>query len=164
MQKAALIGSLLLVQIHQACLRRDTALPFQLFIDEVHTFAPYTIAEMLSGIRKYNVQLTTVHQYLAQLHPLLLASVKANSTQYVFRLSFEDSRSFPELGDQELQPYELEPYQAWVFGHHKPQLVTTAPLSFQQYEASARQIDANLRRNYCASFLGDAAKQLQQFS
>ena len=41
--KSALLGSMLLSQIHQACMARDTTVPFHLYIDEAQTFAPHTI-------------------------------------------------------------------------------------------------------------------------
>jgi hypothetical protein len=146
-QKSAVIGSMLLVEIHQAAMRRDPAVPFYLFVDEVHTFASTSLREMLSGIRKHNVSLTLCHQYVGQLDPLLWSSIRANCDSYVFRTSFDDSRHFPELGDQELQPHELDLYQRWCFGHGKPTLGYTSPLSYEPYKAAARQIQAHHTRN-----------------
>ena len=52
-EKASLIGSLLLSQLQLSALSRTgERTPFHLYIDECHHFAPGTLAEMLSGIRK----------------------------------------------------------------------------------------------------------------
>ena len=142
-EKTAVLGSLLLAQIHQACLRRDTATPFHLYVDEVHTFAESSIREMLSGVRKFNVELTVVHQYLGQLGEQFRASVKANTDQYVFKVSTEDSEHFGGVGGTNIQPHELEPYHAWVFDRVKPCMIHTQPLSYAPYSASARQIRAH---------------------
>lgn len=146
--KSALIGSLLLVQLHQAFLHRPTTVPFSLFVDEAHTFASPSLVEMLSGIRKSNVSLTICHQYLSQLDPMLRSSLKANADAYIFRSSYEDARAFPELGDGHMQPYELPPFQYWSFVRDsKPTKEHTEPLSFDPYHASARKVVAHVRRN-----------------
>lgn len=144
--KAALLGSILLAQIHQACLSRDTTIPFHLFIDECHTFAPHTISEMLSGIRKFNVSVTIVHQYMRQLDQGLLDSARANCVEYIFRVSVDDRKLLPDLGGMEVQPYELEPFQCWVFGDGKPRLELTQPITYPVLSKSRERIIANQRK------------------
>lgn len=146
--KSALLGSLLLAQLHQQLLKRDTTVPFELFVDEAHTFAPASMIEMLSGIRKAGVSLTLCHQYLSQLDSGLRSSLKANAEAFVFRTSFEDARFFPELGDNALQPYELPTYTYWQFATGaKPFLVNAKPWDLVPYSASSRQVLAHTKRN-----------------
>jgi hypothetical protein len=144
--KSALLGSMLLAQIHQACLSRDSSLPFHLFIDEVHTFAPGTITELLSGSRKFGVSVTIVHQYMRQLEPSLLDSARANCVEYIFRVSVDDRKLLPDLGDQEIQPYELEPYQCWIFGDGRQRLELTHPIPYLVLDKSRDRIIANQRK------------------
>jgi hypothetical protein len=150
LEKTAMLGSLLLTQLHQALLARDPSVPFCLYLDEVHTWAPDPIAEMLSGIRKFNVTITAVHQYLGQLDAKLRDSLNANASQFAFRVSMDDRDGLPKLGEQEIQPYELPSYTLWAFDGVTPRMVTTSPLSFTPYEASYRQIRSNILRNYVA--------------
>lgn len=145
-EKTALIGSLLLVQLHEALLSRDTAVPFHVVIDEAHTFAPEPIAEMLSGIRKQNVSLIVAHQYLSQLSPGLRASLKANAMPHLFRLSFEDSGAYPELGNV-LKPHELMDFQYWRLGR-RPAIFYTYPVDYPTFKTARRDIETNMRVNY----------------
>lgn len=143
--KSALLGSILLAQIHQACLSRHTTVPFHLYIDECHTFAPHTISEMLSGIRKFNVSVTIVHQYMRQLDQGLLDSARANCIEYVFRVSVDDEKLLPTVGTQ-LEPHALEPYQCWVFGDGKPHIEFTEPIPYPVLPKSRDRITANQRK------------------
>lgn len=89
--KVKLLGSLLLGQYHLAALDRDTTTPLSIFVDEVHQFSASTIAEMLSGLRKYNVHITVAHQTISQLEPSLFSSLMGNCAErQVFRLAPED--------------------------------------------------------------------------
>lgn len=156
--KSALLGSLLLAQLHQQLLKRDTTVPFELFVDEAHTFAPASIVEMLSGIRKAGVSLTLCHQYLSQLDSGLRSSLKANADAYVFRTSYEDAKFFPELGDNALQPYELPPFAYWQFeSGTKPFLVNAKPWTRAPYSASYRQVIAHTKRNLASAATAENA-------
>ena len=143
--KSALLGSILLAQIHQACLSRDATVPFHLFIDECQTFAPGTISELLSGSRKFGVSVTIVHQYMRQLHPMLLDSARANCTEYIFRVSVDDEKLLPTVGTQ-LEPHALEPFQCWVFGEGKPRIQFTEPIPYPVLPKSRDRIIANQRK------------------
>lgn len=163
-QKSGLVGSLLLTQIHQAALARNTTIPFELYIDEVHNFADASIREMLSGIRKTNTTLTLCHQYSDQTTRALWASIRANCESYAFRTSFSDRQSFPEMRPQEIQPYELANYKYWYFSDSRPTLETTSPVSYEPLPASARQIDANHRRNLHAPATNEINAMLEKFA
>lgn len=102
--KAKLIGSLLLTQCHLAALARSDEAPFRVHLDEVHNFAGATLVEMLSGIRKFNVSVTVVHQYLDQLSRKQLSAILGNAgTKVMFRVSAQDGKVLDDLvGDNQL--------------------------------------------------------------
>ena len=62
LQKTQMLASLLLARVHMAALSKPPTTPFHVYLDECHHVAPGTLAEMLSGIRKFNVSLTLCHQ------------------------------------------------------------------------------------------------------
>lgn len=161
LEKSALVGSLLLVQLHQALLARDPAVPFHVFIDEAHQFAPDPIAEMLSGIRKQNVHVTVAHQYMSQLSPVLLASLKANAVGHIFRLSRDDSDYFKELGNV-IKPHELMNYQYWHMGTRQV-IRQTVPLDFPTFSTAERDILTNMRMNYHLPASEENAKLLAKY-
>lgn len=160
-EKTALIGSLLLVQLHEALLSRDTSVPFHVFIDEAHTFAQEPIAEMLSGIRKQNVSLTVAHQYLGQLAPQLRASLKANAVPHLFRLSIEDSESYPELGNV-VKPYELLDFQYWRLGR-PPSIHYSESIDYPVFKTARRDIEANMRMHYHLPATEENEKLMRQY-
>lgn len=149
LEKTALIGNLLMAQIHQACLSRDITLPFYWYVDECHTFAPFTLKEVLSGARKFNVHLTGIHQYTAQLDPELLDSFTANADKVIFRVSLDDAKDLPKLKPNEIfgQLHELENFQYVRFEGQSYHLEHLGELPYAPYSASYRMIDANHRRN-----------------
>lgn len=109
--KTKLIGSLLLTQFHLAALSREPGETFHVHLDEMHTFAGHNLELMLSGIRKFNVSLTLVHQYLDQLSRDLKTAVLGNTaTRIVFRVSMKDSEELTRLlpeNNTRSKPYEL---------------------------------------------------------
>lgn len=91
--RVAVLGSVLLSLIHQACLARTSDTPFHIFIDEAHLFSSSVVKEMLSGIRKFGVELYLSHQYIDQLDRDYYAAIIGNaSTQIVFRTSQDDAK------------------------------------------------------------------------
>lgn len=94
LQKTRMLGSLLLARLHMAALARHKKKPFHIYLDECHQFAPGTLAEMLSGIRKFNVSLTLCHQYIAQLTPQLRDAILGTvGTKIVFRVGLADAEA-----------------------------------------------------------------------
>jgi len=146
-QKSAVIGSILLTQIHQATMTRDTSLPLDIYISGVHTLAHASLVEMLSSSGDQGVTLTIAHQYVDQLDRELWSSIRANCESYVFRTSFDDSPHFPELGDQQIQPYEQDIGMYWHFGRNRPTHHTVPDWPHTPLSASARTIDQHHKRN-----------------
>lgn len=103
---AALLGALLVARFGLAALsradvpekeRRD----FFLYLDEFHSFTTLSLAEMLSELRKYRLNLTLAHQYLAQVDPKMRDAVFGNvGTIIAFRIGAVDA----ELLAQEFHP------------------------------------------------------------
>lgn len=153
LSKVSLIGSVLLSAMHLACLRRDPTVPFRLYIDEVHHFAPSTLSEMLSGLRKFNVSLTVAHQYIDQLEKPFFSALMGNATQrHIFTVSPEDADRFQErLGryGSHFNLDELEPHQYRTFPWHQSQDDSlTVPLADPNL-TMPEKILVQTRRNYC---------------
>lgn len=120
---AALLGALLVSRLGLAGLSRaDTAeherRDFYLYLDEFQTFTTLSLADMLSELRKYRVNLVLAHQYLSQLDEPVRDAVLGNvGTLVNFRLGPEDA----ELMEKEFAPevsaadlMNLPNYQVYV--------------------------------------------------
>lgn len=105
---AALLGALLVTQIGITALRRaDTTeverRDFYLYLDEFQSFTTISLANMLSELRKYRVNMILAHQYLSQLEPQVLDAILGNvGTLISFRLGAADAQIlekefYPEL-------------------------------------------------------------------
>ena len=153
MSKVSLIGSLLLSQIHLACLKRDSTIPYCIYIDEVHSFTASTLAEMLSGLRKFNVHITVTHQYIEQLDRELFKSLMSNCDyRYVFRVSPEDAIKFQErlgrTGDIDLD--KLNNYIYRIFPWHNIDVdKETKALDEIQRPSTPKRIKNNTHTMYC---------------
>ena len=88
---STLLGAMLVTSIWQAALSRqdipeDARRDFYLTIDEAHSFATASMANMLAETRKYRLNLTLAHQYLDQLELPLRSAVLGNvGTLMAFR-------------------------------------------------------------------------------
>jgi xanthine/CO dehydrogenase XdhC/CoxF family maturation factor len=100
-ENAHLLGSLLVSKFHQMAMsRQDVAeekrRPFHLYIDEFHHFVTPSMAQILSGARKYRLSLVLAHQDLRQLQSRssdVLSSVLTNpATRVCFRVGDDDAR------------------------------------------------------------------------
>lgn len=152
--KTKLLGSLLLTQVHLASLKRDPAIPLSIYIDEVHTFAPSTIAEMLSGLRKFNVNITVAHQYVEQLDKTLFSSLMGNcSERLVFRVSKEDALYFEERLGKYAAHFnldELKPFRYRRYPHYSVDRDIDVPeLPKPTAKNMAERIRKHTLRNYC---------------
>src|ERR1700730_7695773 len=103
---ASLLGALLVARLGLAAMSRadipeKERLDYFLYLDEFHSFTTLSLAEMLSELRKYRLDLILAHQYLAQLDPKMRDAVFGNvGTLISFRVGAVDA----ELLAQEFYP------------------------------------------------------------
>lgn len=99
-ENSYLLGSLLVSKIQQAAMARqrmpeDQRRLFTLYVDEFQNFITPSMAEILSGTRKYRLSLVLAHQELEQLgrNDAVGSAVRANAgTRVVFRVGDHDAR------------------------------------------------------------------------
>lgn len=154
LDKASLIGSLVMSQLQLAALARPEGRrrPFHIFADECHCFGASTLAEMLSGIRKFSVSLTLANQYLDQL-PMKLRSalIGTTGTMVAFQLGASDAATLePEFklypGDYSL--CELAPYRAYTRSGMLTQLLTMSPIEDVPSQTTIRKLKNLSRARY----------------
>lgn len=97
-ENSALLGSMLITKIWEMALartnisensRKDTFL----YVDEFQNFATSTFANILSEARKYKLNLTVAHQYMAQLPDEVRATIFGNVSNLIsFRIGGEDAQ------------------------------------------------------------------------
>ncbi len=156
MDVSKFFGSMLVSQLHQALLKRQSSVPFHLYLDEVHHISKRPLKEMLSGIRKFNAQLVLAHQYVDQLSPDLFASIRANTgEQMVFRVSSDDAVKFQEPINWS-RPANLDclpkyVYRSFPFNTKRKDSndFSVSPLQHDSFPDGPAAIRANTRRNYC---------------
>lgn len=112
-KRSALFASLLLSHFYAAALTRadqteDTRVDFYLYIDEFQNAATITAPQIMSEARKYRLNLTVAHQYIAQLPEHILAAVFGTvGTIISFRVGRFDAERlskefFEEMGASDL--------------------------------------------------------------
>jgi hypothetical protein len=122
----ALLGMLLIGKTYAAAMARtavseSSRRPFHLYVDEFQQFTTDSVASMLSGARKFGLQLTLANQTLSQLlanrgQQNILDAVLGNcGTVLCFRLGVADAERMesymkPDLSSRDLQ--DLPNYQA----------------------------------------------------
>jgi len=110
---AKLLGSLLVSTIGLAALSRvdipeEDRKDFYVYLDEFQSFATLSLANMLSELRKYRVNLILAHQYLSQIDPQIRDAILGNvGTTISFRIGLVDAEILakqfePEFSDQDL--------------------------------------------------------------
>lgn len=104
-ENAYLLGSLLVIKIHQLVLGRqardaEARRPFWLYCDEFHHFLTNSMASILSGARKYNLGLILVHQEMRQLESRdrdVASAVLANAhNRIAFRVGDLDAKALED--------------------------------------------------------------------
>ena len=120
---AGLIGMVVVGKILMAALSRvDTPqvdrVPFNLYIDEFQNFSTDSIATILSEARKYGLNLTVAHQFIAQLTEKIRDAVFGNvGSMVVFRVGAEDAeflvRQFEPVFDKN-DLINIDNYHAYV--------------------------------------------------
>jgi hypothetical protein len=103
-ENSYLMGSLLVAKFHQAAMGRAN-LPenerrnFWCYIDEFHNFITPSMAEILSGARKYRIGLILAHQELRQLQrdsDVASAVLSQPYTRVCFRVGDDDARKLDD--------------------------------------------------------------------
>lgn len=103
-ENSYLLGSLLISKFQQLAMARQAQAagnrrPFWVYVDEFQNFITPSMAEILTGARKYGVGLVLAHQDLRQLqaNPDVASAVLANPfTRIVFRVGDDDARKLSE--------------------------------------------------------------------
>ena len=152
-EKASLIGALLMSNIHLTALQKKTHTPFHIYADECHHFGNQTLIEMLSGIRKFGVALVLAHQYLDQLSPQFRAALLGIvGTIVSFRLGAADAKFLaPEfqLSPQDDEPLQaIPPYHAYASVNGRAPLLKMIPTDARQYPSSPKKVQNRCRSEY----------------
>jgi type IV secretory pathway TraG/TraD family ATPase VirD4 len=106
---ASLLGAFLLARLGRTALRRaDTPetqrRDFYLYLDEFQSFSTQSLANMLSELRKYRLNLILAHQFLSQLDEVVRDAILGNvGTIIAFRVGPNDA----ELFEKEFEPKVL---------------------------------------------------------
>lgn len=115
-ENSALVGNMLVTKIYLGAMSRADApeavlknLPnFYFYVDEFQSFANESFAEILSEARKYKLNLTIAHQYVAQMPDEVKDAVFGNvGTMITFRVGATDAEVFekefaPEFTAQDI--------------------------------------------------------------
>ena len=110
---AALLGALLVSRIGLAGLSRadvpeEERRDFHVYLDEFHSFTTLSLANMMSELRKYRINLILAHQYLSQLDIQVRVAVLGNAGTIIsFRLGLADAEIigkefWPEFSKEDL--------------------------------------------------------------
>jgi hypothetical protein len=103
---ASLLGAFLVARLGRTALRRADRgeadrRDFYVYLDEFQTFSTLSLANMLSELRKYRLNLVLAHQFLSQLDLHVRDAVLGNvGTLIAFRLGVADA----ELLEKEFCP------------------------------------------------------------
>ena len=101
-KRSALFASLLVSHFFGASLTREDQeeedrIDFYLYLDEVQNMATSTVKRILSESRKYRLNLTMAHQFIAQLPEEILSAVFGNLSNIVtFRVGSTDAKRLEE--------------------------------------------------------------------
>ncbi len=105
-ESMALLGGMVVTRLYLAAMERvdiaeGTRRDFYLYVDEFQNFATESFASILSEARKYRLNLTVAHQYIAQLDEQVRDAVFGNvGTLITFRVGAADA----EFLEKEFEP------------------------------------------------------------
>lgn len=97
-ENAALLGSMFITKIQQAALarasiREEERRDFYFYVDEFQNFATDAFSSILSEARKYHLDLTIAHQYIAQLPEDVKATAFGNvGSMIAFAVGGDDAK------------------------------------------------------------------------
>lgn len=159
---AHLLGTLIVAKMGQVGLARQSLKqeerhPYYLYLDEFHHLATPSIADMVSGLRKFGIGLVLAHQDLVGLgeNKRLLHSVLANPCIRVcFRLSSEEAKifekGFAHFESQDFVSLERGEALVRVGGSSNDFNLTTAPLVLEVKEDNLMEVRERSRKKYSA--------------
>ncbi len=110
---SALLGLILVSKMQMAAMRRADQPPerrrdFYLYVDEFQNFTTDSIATILSEARKYRLNLTLAHQYIAQLDEKIRDAAFGNVGSIAcFRVSQEDADIMEKQFEPDFSRYDL---------------------------------------------------------
>jgi len=118
-----LLGALLVTKIGLAGLSRadvqeERRRDFYLYLDEFQSLATLSLANMLSELRKYHVDMILSHQYVSQLDPQVRDAILGNTGTIIsFRLGVTDAETlagefYPDFSTRDLT--NLANYQIYL--------------------------------------------------
>ncbi len=112
------IGKILMAALGRVDMEQEKRRDFFLYIDEFQNFATESIAVILSEARKYRLNLTLGHQFIAQLSDKIRDAVFGNVGSFIsFRIGSKDAEFLvkqfePVFKEQDL--INIDNYQAYV--------------------------------------------------
>lgn len=161
-ESSRLIGAMLITKIYLAAMARID-IPeaerndFNLYVDEFQNFAVESFANILSEARKYRLNLTLAHQYIAQMDEKVRDAVIGNvGSMVVFRVGADDA----EFLEKEFEPsFIVQDLVNLGFAHiylklmidgftSKPFSATTLPPISAQKESNVEAIIKFSREKY----------------
>lgn len=107
---SALLGAMMVTRLQLAAMSRvdipeSERKDFYLYVDEFQNFATESFATILSEARKYHLNLTVGHQYIAQLTEPVRDAILGNvGTMVIFRVGAPDAKELIK----EFEPYLIE--------------------------------------------------------
>jgi hypothetical protein len=113
-----IVGKILMAALGRANVSEDKRKDFNLYIDEFQNFTTDSISVILSEARKYRLNLTIAHQFIAQLTDKIKDSVFGNVGSVIaFRVGVQDAdflvKQFePVFGQQDL--INIDNFNAYV--------------------------------------------------
>lgn len=161
-ESSRLLGAMLITKIYLAAMSRVDITEaerndFNLYVDEFQNFAVESFANILSEARKYRLNLTIAHQYIAQMDEKVRDAVVGNvGSMVVFRVGADDA----EFLEKEFEPvFTVQDLVGLGFAHiylklmidgftSKPFSATTLPPISTQKESNVDAIIKSSRDKY----------------
>lgn len=113
-----IVGKILMAALGRVDVGEEKRRDFYLYIDEFHNFATDSIAVILSEARKYRLDLTLAHQFIAQLPEKIRDAVFGNVGSLIsFRIGAKDAEFLAKQFEpvfKEKDLINIDNYEAYV--------------------------------------------------
>ncbi len=143
------VGKILMAALSRVDVSEDKRRDFNLYIDEFQNFTTDSIATILSEARKYRLNLTIAHQFIAQLLEKIRDSVFGNVGSVVaFRVGTQDAEFLvkqfaPVFSEQDL--INIDNFNAYVRLLMKGETAKPFNMKIFRIEGGDSQIAASLK-------------------